>query len=79
MKGLVVAAMMGLVLLSGSSVASGEERVVFYSAMDTKTLNGVVQQFDATHPGITVQALRLDGQCDTCAHRARADCRQVRR
>lgn len=43
-------------LLAG---AKQEGTVVWYSSVDTKALNAIVQRFEETHPGITVQALQI--------------------
>lgn len=36
-----------------------ESTVVWYSSLDTGTLNGVVNLFNSTHPGITLRALQI--------------------
>jgi iron(III) transport system substrate-binding protein len=40
------------------SAAKTEGTVVWYTSVDTKALNAIVQRFQETHPGITLQVLR---------------------
>jgi iron(III) transport system substrate-binding protein len=42
-----------------SAAAKREAVVVWYTSLDTKTLGAVVQRFQQSHPGISVQTLRL--------------------
>ncbi|HXF33526.1 MAG TPA: hypothetical protein VN603_03050, partial [Candidatus Acidoferrales bacterium] len=39
--------------------AKREGTVVWYTSVDTKTLAGVVQRFEQSHPGITLQTLQI--------------------
>jgi iron(III) transport system substrate-binding protein len=40
------------------SAAQREGTVVWYTSVDTQALNAIVQRFEQTHPGITLQVLR---------------------
>jgi len=46
-------------MLTGASDV--QERVVWYTSLETLTLNAVAQRFEQTHPNISLQPLRMEG------------------
>jgi iron(III) transport system substrate-binding protein len=55
---LVLAAVLAVVSPQIMSAAKTEGTVVWYTSVDTKAVNAIVQRFEETHPGITLQVLR---------------------
>jgi len=63
---LAAALVLGVPMSAGAAVsadvtaaAKREGVVVWYTSVDTKTLPGIVQRFDSTHPGIKLQTLQI--------------------